>query len=644
MRSAALLLSLVACTADAPQTDASAARLQPGGTPAAWMGGGFYANDTQVQLIDTPDGPRGVMRDAWVPTVLHLFTWDARGPVSEKQLLSPDMVGDLLAVDLNDDGLRDAVWTTATGRLMWLNARSRTPVQLGTVPVGASPIAADLDGDRRVELVLNTGALEVWGAAGLLRVLGTGLGDPRWAAQLDADPALELVTRVPSGFQVVDSATGALEAVTVPPGRPELQGVGDVDQDGVSELFWGAQAPAGAWALSGEQRWSTTAECAGAQVVDADGDGVIDVLCIDPVAPQRYDAVARDRVTGAERARTRAAEGTGYFGLPVQVGDLDADGVPELYGYGLTRATWDGAVTPEVRERTPYENTRPALVDLNGDGAAEAVWGRYDDDNHRAYQLVATDLTTHHDLADGGSWTTTLTLTGDDHDGDGRDEVLITTVDRAGTASLTWQRPDGAGGWSDVRALTLPGMSVRATAQLDGALALFASRADGHLLRLDAAGAVVWDIALPAASVQTGDVDADGATDLVIDGATVASADTGALGAPLPPGDWQVSPGAPALVRDVWSGVEIARWANGAWTTTSTPYPAGFNVDAVHLVGASALVLGRDQNRLPALWRINLHTARIDWAARQGVFWVGEPAAADGVLVYPTELGIAVYR
>lgn len=641
MRSAALLLSLIACTADAPQANVSAARLQPGGTPAEWMGGGFYADDTQVQLIDTPDGPRGVMRDAWIPTVIHLFTWDERGPVTEKQLLSPDMVGDLLAVDLNHDGLRDAVWTTATGRLMWLNARSRTPAQLGTVPVGASPVAADLDGDGRVELVLNTGALEVWGAAGLLRVLGTGLGDPRWAAQLDADPALELVTRVPSGFQVVDSATGALEAVSVPPGRPELQGVGDVDQDGVSELFWGAAAPAGAWSLTGEQRWSTAGECRGAQVADADGDGVIDVLCIEPVAPQRYDAVARDPASGTERARTPVGEENGYLGVPPQLGDLNGDGVPELYGLGLTRATWDGAVTPEVRERGPNWYCRPLLVDLNGDGEVEAVWAR-DENGGGEVQLVATDLVTHRDLA-SGPLASTHTLA-DDHDGDGLAEVLTWTVDRVGTTTLTWQRPDGAGGWSEVAALTLPGMAVHATAQLDGALALFATRADGHLLRLDAAGAVVWDIALATRYAEVGDADGDGQTDLLVEGDAVVSAATGALDAPPPPGGWPISPTAPAQARPTAQGVEVSRWLNGVWTSTTTPNPAGFDVDAVYVFGDSVLVRGTDQSYFPALWRINLHTSRIDWSARQGVFWTGEPAAADGVLVYPTELGLAVYR
>jgi hypothetical protein len=267
----------------------------------------------------------------------------------------------------------------------------------GQDPVGL--LAQDIDGDGTVEIIVadytstHSANAVLFDRFGALLGTYTNAGGAHMAlGQADADAAWELAG---SYGYVVDLDTGAVELTF--PGGAVTENVdvafADADLNGVDELYvaqrWGGAV---AWDVpSGLDLWSADPgnDYEDLIVADADDDGVVEVILgASQGAPAAYGI---DPATGASLWSVVAPPGpirlTGS--TLVQVGDLDADGSPELwFATGATNSSLDHLVRGDVATggvgyihpglNGPYVG--PVRADLDGNGATELVLATREDD------------------------------------------------------------------------------------------------------------------------------------------------------------------------------------------------------------------------------------------------------------------------
>jgi hypothetical protein len=192
------------------------------------------------------NGTWNVLRSSSGFTTAFGIQWGAPGDVP-------------LAGDLDGDGRADlVVWRPATGTFFWLtsstgyataNAQSK---QWGNQSLGDIPMLADVDGDRRADLVVWRTSTGTWyWLTSLTGYSYTASGIRQWGNQTQGDVPL----------------------------------IGDVDGDGRADLIvW--RRPSGMWfwlmsstgydpARQGLKQWGASGDVP--LLIDADGDRVMDI-------------------------------------------------------------------------------------------------------------------------------------------------------------------------------------------------------------------------------------------------------------------------------------------------------------------------------------------------------------------------------
>src|SRR5205085_1648140 len=127
-----------------------------------------------------------------------------------------------------------------------------------------------------------------------------------------------------------------------------------------------------------------------------------------------------------------------YASGGVAIGDIDADGLPEVCTAGVEAAVVcvdaSGGLKWAGGTEISYVGA-PAFADVDGDGMSEVVFGR---------QLLDTDGTLLWTGTGGAGWSLSFAV---DLDADGRMEVVAGNTVYRGNGNLVWTDPtsDGPG-------------------------------------------------------------------------------------------------------------------------------------------------------------------------------------------------------
>ena len=203
-------------------------------------------------------------------------------------------------------------------------------------------------------------------------------------------------------------------------GTLKVDGVGDVDGDGIGDIVVGAPNSGRATIVSGADGstirtvYGSSTDRFGSSVAgvgDVNGDGVDDFAVgarLDDVGSGFYSRYDRGSVTvysGADGSTIRTVNGEfrrDYFGTSLDnAGDVDGDGIDDMivgvsghdpyltagcvYDYGMARIVSgaDGSTIREIDGDSSYDRLGEAVAgagDFNGDGYADVIVGvRYDD-------------------------------------------------------------------------------------------------------------------------------------------------------------------------------------------------------------------------------------------------------------------------
>ncbi|HEU4618935.1 MAG TPA: FG-GAP-like repeat-containing protein [Gammaproteobacteria bacterium] len=448
--------------------------------------------------------------------------------------------------DVDGDGKQEIYVAAGSvvARLDGVNRRLAESVDLGTNINCLDLEYGDLDGDGSGELVClmeggsTGGGLLVLHAADLSlkwRFPDVDYGGRIAIGNVDADPALEIVTA--NGY-VFDGKTYDNQWL-YGPGFGNSVDVGDVDGDGVDEIFGtnnatgylnGYRNKASFWQLQTTNRF---------RLADVDGDGVAEIVIPDypSLKITAYGFVGQ---TAATEVVFQLDESDGV--LAIAAGDVDGDGETEVI--------WSAGFAYSVKLVVAGRNPDPAIEWQSGDPArldGPFVGGLLAGDTTHppgpVFASVATDngyagtrlIRMTADSGDlmiseklGSLFGASAALTVADYDGDAADEIFLATppVSSGGGpflvynlfgAEIEWQSPP-----------TESHGIAAAHADLNG---------DGKddFVVLDAAGLYAYDVfgstllwretfptAFYGADVSVADVDADGVPEILVATATGA--------------------------------------------------------------------------------------------------------------------------
>src|SRR5437867_3508805 len=328
----------------------------------------------------------------------------------------------------------------------------RTPVVLwtfGTNGTATSPLAADVDGDGKLEVVLSEVATEPAADGSRLGYVLDNLGHARYAvplrydatvgaiADLDGDGKPEIVFAEAShsdqpgglGYRVVRGTSGApVWGFTTPffggEGFFASPAVADLDGDGMLDLVAGSMDHSvyALRGLDGRVLWHSEQlehyVRDSPPLADLDGDGRLDVTVqTEAAVVHTYDAA-----TGAPKWSVDLGD---IVASSPAVGDLDGDGKLDI----VFSMVVTGGVAALHGDGTPlWQNTvhdsayrGPTLVDVNGDGLPDIVEGDSDNPSITAYR--GTDGGILWDTPLPATWASGPLVTAD-VDGDGVPEIL----------------------------------------------------------------------------------------------------------------------------------------------------------------------------------------------------------------------------
>jgi hypothetical protein len=366
----------------------------------------------------------------------------------------PDAVA---ARDVDGDGHAEIFFSVGAVLVKLDGARRREVARVDAQPCDDLHVE-DLSGDGRVELVCyqpigwssprGSGARIVVYDAATMALLWTSPGVEGDAfldgsvavGDVDRDPQLEIVTS--TGF-VFDGATGATEWSHAPGFGEEID-TGDLDGDGVEEIVGksGWLYLRGYDAVERRQLFDRfNPDLAPVLVADLDRDGRAEIVIGDQqgrdVAALRYDATTME-LSDLFRM-DQHAPGIRAFAL----GDLDGDGAAELLWGGVPSDGRDGIVVAGLGAAPALEwsssgSEVPSFFvgakPLPGTGATRVLWqtwnsGAYGSPRSRLFILdpVEGAVTVGADLGDLGFGGDAIDVA--DVDGDGTAEALLAVAD-----------------------------------------------------------------------------------------------------------------------------------------------------------------------------------------------------------------------
>jgi len=335
--------------------------------------------------------------------------------------------------------------------------------------IATSPLAADVDGDGELDVIL--GEYYPNGAADASRkgYVLDARGNPKYTvpmrtshsvaavADLDADPGVEIVFAEGShsneagglGYRVFNGEDGSpvwsFETGNSPgEGFFASPALLDVDGDGELDLIAGAMDDT-VYALRGTDGatlWQTPAlghyVRHATPMADVDGDGQMEVT----VHTEAGEAFLFDALTGAEEWRQDLGK---IVAATPAIGDLDGDGgLERVYSHveegGVVAVRGDGTI---LWQQTVHDFSyrSPTLIDVDGDGLVDVVEGDSNDPSITAYR--GTDGAILWDVTLAATWASGA-LVSADVDGDGDWEIVVTsdaglTVLSASTGAIEWE-------------------------------------------------------------------------------------------------------------------------------------------------------------------------------------------------------------
>ncbi|HUM10680.1 MAG TPA: FG-GAP-like repeat-containing protein [Myxococcaceae bacterium] len=545
-------------------------------------------------------------------TGLYAFGKTDAGFAQEWMQPFPPGAGGVSAVAAADlDGDRRPEIAFSTGQiLVLLDGRTRRELarlDLGSGSRCADLAMADLDRDGTIELVCLDATSDPFNAASArLRVLDALTLTPRWetpqlglgtslaVGNVDADPALELVT---AGGYVFDGATHANEWA-YGEGFGSVVAVGDLDGDGVAEIVglqgvirgYSAVLHSPVWEQAGGFGYQAL------ELADLDGDGKQEVLAGDG----QWGNVTAYRYVPASNSLTSlwSINSQDYGVSALGVGDLDGDHLPDVvWGTGagssgadkLVVAGDDAGISIKWIGSDPYQLDGPflgaKLARLPGRKAlvyeVPSTNSGYD-----GARLVTLDPATGAWSATpelGTNWNRTGALEVADVDGDGLDEAYLGTADYYTGYVGSWSFALGAPGWrSGTDTGTVVGLA-RADLSGDGHPDIVVVTSEGYVQAYDVRNqSLIWKstrMSGAGRAVAVADLDGDGVAEIValadsrlyvyrkatsgpasyLEHASVAVAS----GADLVVGDLDGA-GAPAIVvlrSDIFASASISRYS-----------------------------------------------------------------------------------
>ena len=249
-----------------------------------------------------------------------------------------------------------------------------------------TPVAADVDGDGRVDLVQGTLLRNAGGGVWIATGLGV-VGEPALAADMDADGRCDLVT-YPSGGGVVlltqnpDGSFSARVLDASATGPKPAAALLDADRDGHPDLVVLGATPSGGarlWLNSGgayAARSDTAIDTAPASAVlavgDFDGGGHDDLVFGRADGAQFLASNGAGSFAVVDNAFGSVGATAGSFAV---AGDIDGDGLPDLVTSGPL--AWRRALSGGGFLSQPFQTTDTpqfaVLADLNDDGRLDLV-------------------------------------------------------------------------------------------------------------------------------------------------------------------------------------------------------------------------------------------------------------------------------
>lgn len=297
--------------------------------------------------------------------------------------------------DLDRDRRSDLVTSTVDGGVVVLRSAGRRafeePRSYPLGPLRGAPQLVDVDHDGALEVIVVGDVLHVLrndgtGTLGPFETYATELEPgPLAAGDLDGDRRVDLVVvnLVPSSVSVFRNAGDGsfLPRVTIPSGASARDvALGDVDGDGDLDVVvshagaYGVHRNDGAGAF--EPEILTVQNGESMALVDLDGDAVLDLV----VADDRLDKIRVSRGFGNATYSAAVEYSTGFAPNDITLADLDRDGDLDIVtandsSNSVSLFTNDGDAT-FVRHVEVVMGAVPTAVgvaDLDGDGALDVV-------------------------------------------------------------------------------------------------------------------------------------------------------------------------------------------------------------------------------------------------------------------------------
>lgn len=211
------------------------------------------------------------------------------------------------------------------------------------------------------------------------------------AIDAEGDGTEELLVASRSGlYELARDGTGYAQRWAYPfaPGAASLASLdaGDVDRDGKPEIFFSAfgwypsSSPGTLVKLDGAARREVTRTplaCADLEVADLEGDGALELVCLQ--APASYGALQQALVLDAATLATRWQTASLALGEGLAIGNVDGDAALEIVTAG--GYVFDGASQANEWAYGQAFGVAVDTGDLDGDGVEEIVgmeaWSRF---------------------------------------------------------------------------------------------------------------------------------------------------------------------------------------------------------------------------------------------------------------------------